>query len=97
VVQAECGIYLSDPGSAMTWRWADHDNNNIVNLTDVLLVVSGFQGDFSGAPLETIDIWGGSFEPCQPNRIINLDDMMWTIRAFQGITYPNTGCPIPCR
>jgi len=70
------------------WMWGDVDNNTIVSFRDINLVVRGFQGDFSEAAMESVDL-----EPCMPNGIINFRDINWDVRAFQGQEIP---CPAPC-
>jgi hypothetical protein len=90
-VQAELTDgYLSDVAEATTWRWGDVDCNTVVNLADVMLIVSGYQGDFSEASLENMDQ-----APCVPNQLVNLDDVMGAITAFQGGTI-RADCPPPC-
>jgi hypothetical protein len=89
-IRAECGAFTSDSGSDMTSVWADVDGNGEATLADVQLLVLGFQGTFI-EPLETLDIW-----PCVPNGIINFEDIQQGVLAFQGWSYVDTGCPLPC-
>ncbi len=90
-VEAECGVYVSDAGSAQTYLWCDHDNTGEVNIDDILLVIAGFQSDFSQTTMEIVDV-----SPCAPNKFIDIDDVIVTIWAFQSLPYSHTGCPVPC-
>lgn len=94
-VQADVGSpgnpILSEPTLATTWLWGDIDNNEVVNLADVFFIVQGFQGDFDNAPLHTVDIW-----PCTPNGVVNLDDVFRDVLIFQGQSYEEGGCSLPC-
>ena len=69
----------------------DVNGNGIASIEDVLLVVEGFQGNFSHATLRNVDLF-----PCVPNYLINIDDVLWCVEAFQGGTYADTWCPPPC-
>ncbi len=91
-LQAEFGGgSLTDLASVTTWIWGDVDDNGAVNLGDALVIVQGFQGDFSNASLEAVDLW-----PCAPDGIVNFEDIQRAVLAFQGQTYSGTGCPDPC-
>jgi hypothetical protein len=90
-VQAECGAFVSDAGSATTNPWCDHDGDGFVTIGDVLLSAEAFTGDYSNTTLEVVDVW-----PCEPNGIINIDDVLWSVNTFVGQTYADTGCPLPC-
>ncbi len=85
------GGVRSNIASATTWLWGDVDQNDLVNFTDINLVVQGFQGDFSQASLEAVDL-----HPCTPNGLINFQDINADVRAFQGAPYTETNCPLPC-
>jgi len=82
---------LSQIGSDATWVWGDTNGDDNVNVTDILLIIYGFQGDFTNAPLETVDLM-----PCTPDGIIALNDVMAAIGAYQGKDYADTICPMPC-
>ncbi len=83
---------LGPPAAAQTWAWGDIDLNEIVNFTDINLVVQGFQGDFTNVSLENVDL-----DPCVPNGVINFADINKDVQAFQGIPYAAaTGCAVPC-
>ncbi len=82
---------LSSAGSGTTWMWGDVNNNGIVNFTDINIVVQGFQGDFSQAPIEAVDL-----DPCIPNGDINFEDINRAVQAFQGQPFTASGCAIPC-
>ena len=81
----------SGMGSAVTWTWGDVNDDDVANVTDILLMINGYQGNFSGAPLEALDLM-----PCMPDRIINLSDIMAAIGAYQDVEYMDTGCSAPC-
>ncbi|MHC5108459.1 MAG: immunoglobulin domain-containing protein [Planctomycetota bacterium] len=91
-IQAELpGGDLSAGSVATTFAWGDVDNNTVVNFADVQLTVFAFQADFENVTLEAADL-----EPCQPNGVANFADVLRGVNAFQGLTYPETGCLIPC-
>jgi hypothetical protein len=91
-VVADCGQFVSPIGMGSTCLWADVDCNGITNINDTFSIILGFQGDFSqGLSFEALDIW-----PCVPNKIINFVDVQRSILAFQGQSYADTGCPVPC-
>jgi hypothetical protein len=72
----------------VTWLWGDLDNSQTVDLDDILIMLDGFNDDFSGAPLETQDLF-----PCTPNGIIDLDDILRLLDAFELEPFP---CAVPC-
>ena len=92
-VVAECGIYTTPAGAAETCLWGDVDCNDVVNFTDIQIMVLAFKLDWSpGVSFEAIDIW-----PCTPNRVINFADIQHAVLAFkESRTYEDTGCPVPC-
>jgi len=79
----------STPVSAVTWRFGDVDANEVVNFSDILEIVLGFQGDFEGRTLESLDI-----APCLPHGVINFDDIQQAVLAFRGEPF---GCAPPCQ
>jgi hypothetical protein len=76
-----------------TWAWGDADCNEVVNVSDIMLMIKGYQGDFSSATLQNLDQ-----APCVVEGVIGLDDIMAGIAAYQGDVFVNTdkGCPSPC-
>jgi hypothetical protein len=90
-VRAECGAFTSNPGSVTVNPWCDHDSDGLVTIGDVLLSVEAFTGNYAHTTLEVVDIW-----PCTPNRLMNIDDLLWTVNTFTGWTYADTGCSLPC-
>ncbi len=78
----------SSAATVTTWAFGDVDNNGVVNFSDISLVVHGFQGDFSAASRETVDL-----EPCLPNGVIDFNDISETVKAFQGFSI---SCVDPC-
>jgi len=90
-VSAECGTFLSPPGSGTTCLWADLTCNGVVTVTDLQLLLRGFQGVFEFSTLVELDI-----HPCHPQRILNVGDVQSVLLAIQGKTYYEMGCPVPC-
>jgi hypothetical protein len=85
--------YLAGPTSeATTWIWGDVDHNDVVNLDDIMRIIQVYQGNFSLATMENVDQM-----PCTPNRVISLEDILWCMQSFEGKTYADTMCPLPCR
>jgi hypothetical protein len=90
--RCECpSATVAEEAAGLTFRWGDVDGNTVVNLSDVMLIVAAFQGDYSEVTREAADL-----DPCTPNGVINLDDIMSAVGAFQGEIYADTGCPMPC-
>ncbi|MGB0716954.1 MAG: FG-GAP-like repeat-containing protein [Phycisphaerae bacterium] len=69
----------------------DVDENGAVNFADIQLVVQAFQQNFANVALEAADL-----EPCVPNGVVNFADILENVLAFQGQTYAESGCPLPC-
>lgn len=90
-VHAQLMSGLAGVDDATTWNWGDTDQNGVANLGDVQFIVLGFQGDFTNATLEALDLW-----PCTPNAVINLDDAQQGVLAFQGQTFAESFCGVPC-
>ena len=88
VVEAECGVYLSAPGSDDTWLWGDVNNDGIVDFTDVSLLVDAFKGFFLVVTIQAVDL-----APCEPNNLIDMIDVSNVVNAFKGYPYP---CSLPC-
>lgn len=87
VVVAECGLYTSDPGSGATWLYGDHNNDSVVDFTDIELTVDAFLG-FVPMPVPRLDI-----APCPADGVIDFRDISATVDAFLGEPYP---CDVPC-
>jgi hypothetical protein len=95
-VMVDCGAVgltvMSESVLATTWRWGDPARNNIVNLDDILCVVTGFGGTFNVMPSfcsrQMVDLMG-----CMPNAVIDIDDILAVLNAFGGATFP---CGQPC-
>ncbi|MCH7995319.1 MAG: hypothetical protein IIB57_12870 [Planctomycetes bacterium] len=62
-----------------------------MNFNDVFLIIKAFQADFTLVTLEEADL-----EPCDPNGIANIADVLVGILAFQGTTFGELGCPAVC-
>ena len=90
-VHAQLMSGLAGVDEGTTWKWGDTDQNDAANLGDVQFIVLGFQGDFTNATLEALDLW-----PCTPNAVINLDDAQQGVLAFQGQTFAESVCGVPC-
>lgn len=82
------GPDLSPPVAVTTWKWGDANNSGVVNLDDILCVLSGFSANFTNCSLYADDLMGTT-----PNRIINLDDILAVLNAFGGASY---GGAAPC-
>lgn len=91
MIQAECGSFLSTGVMVDTWLFGDIDNNGIVDSDDILLILMGFQGDFSLASLVQMDIM-----LCTINGIVDVDDIVAVLDAFMGRAYGDK-CPVPCQ
>ena len=93
-VATECeGEVLSSCVPTYTYQWGDANDSGHVNLDDILLVLSGFSGNFAFAPPEAVD-WA----PCAGSLngiTINLDDILITLAAFSGGTFDDV-CPAAC-
>ncbi|MFQ5462592.1 MAG: right-handed parallel beta-helix repeat-containing protein, partial [Phycisphaerae bacterium] len=76
---------------AATAAWGDVNGDGIANFGDIQLQVLAFQGDFSGAELEAMDL-----DPCVPNGVVNFSDVQKGVLAFQGGSFADTACPPPC-
>lgn len=90
-VRTQRGDLLSPPVTVSTWVWGDVNQNDTANFEDVLLVVQGFQGDFSTVNQEAVDL-----DPCEPDRAVNFADILKDVGAFQGVLYLDTVCTAPC-
>ncbi|MFQ5463800.1 MAG: trypsin-like peptidase domain-containing protein [Phycisphaerae bacterium] len=82
---------ISDSVAFETWMWGDVNDDGVANFVDVQFQVLGFQGNFSNAALESLDIW-----PCTPDGVVNFEDIQRGVRAFQGISFNEENCPSPC-
>jgi hypothetical protein len=97
-IAAECGEFISEPGSGTTWLWGDIagffvdgawlPGDGIVDVGDMAAVVEAFQHLSTAPPMEWADIWS-----CTPEGIIDVMDMLYVVDAFKAIPYP---CAQPC-
>ncbi|MCH8149486.1 MAG: hypothetical protein IH987_16135, partial [Planctomycetes bacterium] len=101
-VQADCGS-LSDPVLVVMRLWADVDDNGLVNIDDVFFTIKGFQGEFPPAvPSKTVVAFDIDGQACTPNQIVNINDALIGILAFQGERFnPDylnafADCDVPC-
>jgi len=63
----------------------------VTNIADVVAIRNQFQGRLDAPGLARTDV-----APQEPNRIANIEDMLFVILAFKGELYP-FGCPFdPC-
>lgn len=77
-----------------TWNWSDVDHDGIVNLSDVLAVLSAFSGSFPPSGLVTFyscSLIGAA--PTNPDALINLSEILAVLAAFGGAGYTE---PDPC-
>ena len=101
-VQADCGS-LSEPVLVVMRLWADADDNGLINIDDAFFTLKGFQSDFPPAvPSKTVVAFDIDGQGCTPNQIVNINDVLIVILAFQGERfnpdYLNTfaDCSAPC-
>ncbi|MHC5110264.1 MAG: hypothetical protein ACYTHJ_10340 [Planctomycetota bacterium] len=91
-VTASTNTATSSPAAfGSTWKWADANNNDYANFEDVLLLVQGFQQQWQYVDLESADI-----EPCTPDQAVTFADIQLGVKAFQGDTFEDTICNMPC-
>ncbi|MGB0715778.1 MAG: hypothetical protein ACPGXK_07865 [Phycisphaerae bacterium] len=91
-VTAECLTGSAPPVSFDTWVFGDLNNDSFANLADTQLAVQAFQANFANVTPEQADV-----DPaCSPNGVNNLADAFVTVQAFQGQSYGDVGCPVPC-
>jgi hypothetical protein len=98
VVEAECGTFVSAPGSGTTALWGDVAGeflvdewtppNGVVDFNDITATVDGFKHLTTAPPEEWIDIY-----PCTPEGVIDFMDIATVTDAFKGYPYP---CASPC-
>lgn len=97
-VEAECGVFLSPPGSATTALWGDivgpieqgiwAPPDGSVDVFDILAMVEAFENEPRAPSVEQADL-----APCTPNGIIDIFDIIQLVDAFRGFPYP---CAEPC-
>jgi len=93
-VSAECSVTIP-PVSTTMWRWADTNNDSILNITDILFVLLARQGDFSFSTKPNGDLAGG-LNLCIPQQLLNVTDTLLGVRALQGEMYRAVPCPEIC-
>lgn len=64
------------------WYWGDCDNSGAVDVTDIAGVMNASLGDFSICTLHGADV-----APCDPNGVVNMQDIDAVIAAFNGVDY----------
>ncbi|MFQ5463098.1 MAG: hypothetical protein ACE5E5_10800 [Phycisphaerae bacterium] len=83
-VQADCGqpgaADLTSPVDVVPSLYGDIDLDGTANLGDVLLIVLGFQNDFTDTTRALVDL-----APCTTDQIINIADVFFGVLAFQGV------------
>lgn len=65
----------------------DADGNGSIDVQDILCVLDGFRGLFSHCSFEDVDI-----EPCEPDDIIDLFDILAVLKAFEGAAQCISAC-----
>ncbi|MGB0716703.1 MAG: di-heme oxidoredictase family protein, partial [Phycisphaerae bacterium] len=85
------GGVVGELGTISTPVWGDIDNSGSASLADVQLIVLAFQQQFDSVSLEAADIW-----PCEPNGVANFSDIQQGVLAFQGFSYTDVECTLPC-
>ena len=87
-VRAECGAFVSAPGSARTYTWGDVDGDTDVDIIDVSYLVNKMKDLFVPFSVAAMD-----FAPCDPDGKINVMDLAEDVDALKGLGYP---CSFPC-
>lgn len=98
-VVAECGEFVSTPGSGTTVQYGDvagpkvdgqwADPEGIVDVMDWLAIIGGFLHDPSAPAMTRTDLY-----PCaEGDKYIDIRDVLASILAFLHTPYP---CPLPC-
>jgi hypothetical protein len=90
-ISADYGGGPTETVELRTFAWGDVNDDGGVNVADVLLIIAGYQHDFSNAPLHAVDLMS-----CTPDGVVGLSDVMAAIGAYQGKDYADTICPMPC-
>ncbi|MFQ5462547.1 MAG: hypothetical protein ACE5E5_07965 [Phycisphaerae bacterium] len=82
-VQTDCGEpgipNLTAPTSVTMSLYGDIDLDGNPTLGDVLLIVLGFQNNFTDTTRSLIDL-----APCATDQVINIADVFFAVLAFQG-------------
>ncbi len=78
---------LSSPATATTWVWGDVNNSGSVDISDIVCLLDGFQGQYPNCTLYGDDLRGNN-----PDGVIDVMDIVAVLDAFQGIAYPD-GAP----
>ncbi len=103
----ESADFISGANSVEMQIFGDVDMNSVVNVADVGLVVSAFQGTFHlpngdaiNSILPAIDQAGSSICSTSLPAIITANDILMTIKSFQLFSFADlseiSGCPLPC-
>ena len=94
-VREDCGTTLvpslSLGTTASTWVWGDVNGNDLLNVTDIQLIIMAFLEDFRFVTLERADLDG-----CTPNGLVNVTDIQVAILAFKRRPFAQfcpDGCP----
>ncbi len=87
-VRAECGAFLSDPGSDTTYLWGDVNGDGAVNTIDISIISDRIKDLPTGIPDEAMDL-----SPCIPNDMINVIDLSVVVDVIKDFPYP---CGLPC-
>ena len=75
-------------GAATTGLWGNADGLGDVNIFDIICVLDGYQNIFTQC-----SHYADDQSPGVPDRVIDLDDVLATLDAFSGETYPDAD---PC-
>lgn len=86
-VRSESVTQNSTLNTSTTYRWGDTRPNDIVNLDDILCILTAF----GGSPVAPCTLY--SADLIEPMGNINLDDILAVLMAFGGAGYPG---PLPC-
>ncbi|MFQ5590697.1 MAG: hypothetical protein ACE5HE_06025, partial [Phycisphaerae bacterium] len=92
-VTAECGLGTPPPATVVMWRWGDTSHDSFVNVTDISLILLAMQGQYDFSTKVTDDLSGS--DACWVQQVLNITDVLFAKRAFQGEHYYDTACDHP--
>lgn len=90
-VQLIDGVTFFPPRVVTTPRWADVNQDGLLNVTDIHAVVLHIAGSTKFEP-EAVDIG-----PCVPDGFVNVTDVQTAVLAFAGLPYESSSCAQPCQ
>ena len=76
------------------WLWGDTDNSGVVDIDDLVRILSAIVGDFTGIPFHTVNLYVCEPQPCPEE--IGLEDLIGLLGAFDPPPNDYEG-PFPCQ